>query len=461
MSQEQRENENERVLQGIRLRILDREFSVGEKLRERALADEFRVSRSPVRYAIQQLVIEGLVAREAGNEAVVVGMRKEDRVDLDELMVTLDLLACRQAIVRYDERKLSEVKTFVERFCATDGLATQTEVNEFIYRLRSLVVESSGNSILLEINDVLNDYYFKWNPDGVSMDELSLLFREFADHLLSRDFNGVEAVYRTFAIKAQAKGRAEAMEFLRSPQFPSSETVQSMVFQRNRASQPLPKGEASYQSGGFSIAQRVREEIYSGSRRAGDALSARTLAEDFKVSRTPAQQAIDELIADRLVSDAGPRRSARIRDLAESEINDVIDVALALDCYATKLAGQRRDGQDLSALKQYLADQVASVEGKANASSLVPALMNFRKALLVASKNRYILSANKVIEARLQWHLSKLEKHGLLVRGNYLLLESIINRDELMGRSVFECFFDLALNDDYVNLSSGFAVEYQ
>ena len=66
-----------RVFQAIREKILSGEYKHGLELRETALASEMGVSRTPVREALRQLELEGLVKIIPNKGASVVGHTAE------------------------------------------------------------------------------------------------------------------------------------------------------------------------------------------------------------------------------------------------------------------------------------------------------------------------------------------------------------------------------------------------
>ena len=61
----------EQVLAELRRRIVDGEYQEGERLTEIRLADDFGVSRNPVREALRSLAAEGLVSLTARRGATV------------------------------------------------------------------------------------------------------------------------------------------------------------------------------------------------------------------------------------------------------------------------------------------------------------------------------------------------------------------------------------------------------
>jgi DNA-binding GntR family transcriptional regulator len=85
----------EAVAQSLQQRILSGEFKEGDALIQEALANEYQVSRMPIREALRQLEATGLVAMQLHKGAVVTSIPLEQIAELFELRALLegDILA--------------------------------------------------------------------------------------------------------------------------------------------------------------------------------------------------------------------------------------------------------------------------------------------------------------------------------------------------------------------------------
>ena len=89
----------EQLLDQLRALIVRGEIRPGTHLVEGALAEQYGVSRGPVRDALRQLEIEGLVeSRKRG--AFVRGLTEADLVELYAVRQTLEAMAVRETITR-------------------------------------------------------------------------------------------------------------------------------------------------------------------------------------------------------------------------------------------------------------------------------------------------------------------------------------------------------------------------
>ena len=98
----------------LRDKILNEEYVPGQKLNEVTLANELEISRTPIREALKQLELEGLV-RSVPNKGVrVLGFSARDIDDMFEIRIALEGLAIELAIERMDEQHLKRIKDVFE-----------------------------------------------------------------------------------------------------------------------------------------------------------------------------------------------------------------------------------------------------------------------------------------------------------------------------------------------------------
>jgi DNA-binding GntR family transcriptional regulator len=88
------------VLDRLRQSIVEGDLALGQSLSERQLAENFRVSKTPVREALAQLRLEGLVRILPQRGAFVFTLSAREIKDLCELRLTLEAAALRLAFER-------------------------------------------------------------------------------------------------------------------------------------------------------------------------------------------------------------------------------------------------------------------------------------------------------------------------------------------------------------------------
>src|SRR5689334_7594392 len=112
-----------RVIEELRQAILSRRLKPGERLVEGRLAEEFGVSRNPVREAIRVLTSEGLVEVTARRGASVISMSDEEARETIEVRALLEGQNARLAARRHDEDVLKRIATVLNK--GTDAVAAR------------------------------------------------------------------------------------------------------------------------------------------------------------------------------------------------------------------------------------------------------------------------------------------------------------------------------------------------
>jgi len=142
----------EQVLAELRRRIVDGEYHEGERLTETRLADDFGVSRNPVREALRVVEAEGFVQILPRRGAVVATLDETAVRDLFAVREQLETLAARLAAERATPAGIATLRRLVEE--AND--ATKAEDFDRVAELNSAfhraVIEVSGNRWLLSIS---------------------------------------------------------------------------------------------------------------------------------------------------------------------------------------------------------------------------------------------------------------------------------------------------------------------
>jgi DNA-binding GntR family transcriptional regulator len=103
-----------RVFSQIENDILNGRYQPGDSLIETKLSEELGVSRTPVREAIRQLELEGLVQTIPNKGAVVMGITTKDIEDIYTIRIMIEGLAAKWAAENATEAELQELREAVE-----------------------------------------------------------------------------------------------------------------------------------------------------------------------------------------------------------------------------------------------------------------------------------------------------------------------------------------------------------
>src|ERR1700757_4339677 len=112
-----------RVVLALRDAILNGRFKPGERLVEERLAQEWGVSRNPVREAIRVLASEGLVEVAARRGASVVKMSDQEARETIELRALLEGQNARLAARRHDQQVIKRIEAVLNKGTAAVAAA--------------------------------------------------------------------------------------------------------------------------------------------------------------------------------------------------------------------------------------------------------------------------------------------------------------------------------------------------
>lgn len=103
------------VARVLRQRIVRGELAPGARLTEEALADEFAVSRGPIRDALTQLSFEKLIEVQRPRGVYIVGLSRDDVDQLYSLRAALEHLALSRAMRVEDDARWAAMADAVTR----------------------------------------------------------------------------------------------------------------------------------------------------------------------------------------------------------------------------------------------------------------------------------------------------------------------------------------------------------
>lgn len=141
----------EEVAERLRSRIFAHEFTPGAWIDEQALAEEYGISRTPLREALKVLASEGLVTLKPRRGCYVTELTERD---LDEIFPVLALLEGRcayeaaQKATEADLKRLEKLHEELERHVGRGDIARFFETNQAFHRA---VQDLAGNRWLAQV----------------------------------------------------------------------------------------------------------------------------------------------------------------------------------------------------------------------------------------------------------------------------------------------------------------------
>jgi DNA-binding GntR family transcriptional regulator len=144
------------VTDQIRQAILAGRYRPGERLIEDRLAEDFKVSRNPVREALRVLASEGLIVVQPRRGATVAGFSATEAREMIEVRATLEAMNARLAARRRDPGMIAALRECLEegraRTLPSQGEAATAE--DFVRlngRFHDLLAAAGHNRILADI----------------------------------------------------------------------------------------------------------------------------------------------------------------------------------------------------------------------------------------------------------------------------------------------------------------------
>jgi DNA-binding GntR family transcriptional regulator len=136
----------EQAYASLRTLILDRKISAGSPLQEGRLADELRISRTPMREALVRLAGEGLLVRRDARSYAVRALGTKEYFDCMRAREIIECEAIALAVDKITEAQLDELEADLKTLDA--GVHDEIEHWHFDDRFHQLISSASGNVVL-------------------------------------------------------------------------------------------------------------------------------------------------------------------------------------------------------------------------------------------------------------------------------------------------------------------------
>ncbi len=148
----------EMVYERLEEEILSGSLARGTPLGEIALSTRLGVSRTPVRGALHRLAEDGLVEQQPNRGAVVLGINREDLIDIYDIRMRLEGLASASAAKRISDEELRELSDSVELSEFYIKRNDTEHLKQLDTEFHSIIYKASGNRLL---NKTLSELHKK------------------------------------------------------------------------------------------------------------------------------------------------------------------------------------------------------------------------------------------------------------------------------------------------------------
>ena len=141
---------SDKVFSTLEEEILTGVLQSGETVSENKLSARLGVSRTPIREALRRLEQEGLVRNDPGRGAVILGVTKQDLLDIYEIRIRIEGLAARSAAQSITPEQTAAMKELVElqEFYVSKG--DSEKIRDLDSRFHSMIYSFCTSRVLAD-----------------------------------------------------------------------------------------------------------------------------------------------------------------------------------------------------------------------------------------------------------------------------------------------------------------------
>lgn len=170
--------------------ILTEKIRRGSRLTEKSVCETYDVSRTPVREALRQLEINGLIETVPNRGAIVIGLDPQDVRDLELIQIDLESRAAAWAVDRITDEEMSQLTEtfeFMEFYTAKSDAMKMRSINAAFHR----IIDSATHNRQFEQQLTMYWIYIRYcspNADfspnhlAVVLEEHRAIYQAFQSH---------------------------------------------------------------------------------------------------------------------------------------------------------------------------------------------------------------------------------------------------------------------------------------
>ena len=173
----------DKVYRRLRFQIISGKFSPGMRLRESELSEIMKISRAPIREALNMLELEGFVTIFPRKGAIVSKIAKDEVENIWEIRALLEPYAARNEVFNFQENEIIEIENRLKKL-----LEEPYDFSEYMssdLELHGLLYKHLNNKILKEIIEMvrLSSLRILNFTEGQSAFSKEIAFSDLNEHL--------------------------------------------------------------------------------------------------------------------------------------------------------------------------------------------------------------------------------------------------------------------------------------
>jgi DNA-binding GntR family transcriptional regulator len=180
----------------VREMIVLGELPVGTRIRQRELAAQLRVSRTPMREALSKLASEGLIGSDPSGQAVVCRPSRQELDELYEIRETLEQLAASHAAERRRPEDVERLRRILTRIDQADSADEWVRHNADFHRTLYGLAQRGELAKLIDSLRTRTEVYVRILVEAGRSSEAQQDHREIVDALEAGDSEWIAALVR-------------------------------------------------------------------------------------------------------------------------------------------------------------------------------------------------------------------------------------------------------------------------
>jgi DNA-binding GntR family transcriptional regulator len=189
--------------------LLAGKLNPGDQLKESHLADEMGISRAPIREALKELIMNGLVEYRPQVGNFIALMSPKQIVDSYTTRGVLEGFAVREACDQFSSEEIDKLENLTEQMEAYASRKNNKMVTQAGGEFHDLLVSKSDNVQLLEYTDrlslKLHILFNKYWGRLYSPEEIGMRHRKIVDSIRQQDPEQVEQAIREHYVETGTK----------------------------------------------------------------------------------------------------------------------------------------------------------------------------------------------------------------------------------------------------------------
>ncbi len=147
----------EYIYHEMKKKLMSSKIKQGERIWEEEIANEFGVSRTPVREAINRLIAEGFIENRPRKGIFAAEISKEELTQMLDIRIVLEQLSVRTCCQLITDTEIKELNTIYKEFSIKLKNGEYGEASELDSRIHKYIVKVSDNKKLKEYIDDIQD----------------------------------------------------------------------------------------------------------------------------------------------------------------------------------------------------------------------------------------------------------------------------------------------------------------